>query len=353
VDSPDTPPRQQRLASPPADNPDQPLTSGEPAVSGLEQLSAFAAGQVGGAGGDTANILTLLADSLQVGATCVARVLDGIWRIDQVCDRAGMGLPAGGPLPYSDVFGPALSDVSMPSRIVEDVRTDVRCPRRFTRSGSPVGAITAVPLNWADGRSYGALCTFHPRKRAVPGGEIPVLRLAGRMVMRAMEATITRERERQWAEQLARFAAIVAASDNAIVSADETGRIATWNPGAEALFGYSAEEATGQSLALLLPPEHHAGIPAQVQRIRAGEHVARHHTVGRWKDGSLFDLALTLSPILDERGVVIGLSGIGDDITAKVLAQRESERAQRAAEELETSALTARLGSGSQGIPGP
>ena len=81
--------------------------------------------------------------------------------------------------------------------------------RAATLSSWQVGAITAIPLAWADGPPFGALVTFHPRARTVPSGEIPLLRLAGRMVIQAEEAAAAREREKQWALQLARDAAAV------------------------------------------------------------------------------------------------------------------------------------------------
>jgi PAS domain S-box-containing protein len=114
-----------------------------------------------------------------------------------------------------------------------------------------------------------------------------------------------------------RLAAIVESSDDAIVSKDLDGVIATWNAGAERLFGYMAQEVIGKSIVILIPAEYQDEESRILQRIRRGERIEHFETVRRRKDGSLMPISLTVSPIVDESGRVVGASKIARDITEK------------------------------------
>jgi PAS domain S-box-containing protein len=111
-----------------------------------------------------------------------------------------------------------------------------------------------------------------------------------------------------------RLAAIVESADDAIVSKDLSGVIQSWNAGAERLFGYTAAEAIGQPVTMLIPPGRGDEGPMILARIAAGERVEHYETVRRRKDGTLIDVSLSISPIKDERGRVIGASKIARDI---------------------------------------
>src|SRR5687767_13938312 len=114
-----------------------------------------------------------------------------------------------------------------------------------------------------------------------------------------------------------RLAAIVEASEDAIVSKDLCGVITSWNRGAERLFGYTADEAVGQAITMLIPPDRLGEEDMVLARIRAGERVEHFDTI-RWrKDGTVVDVSLTISPIRDEHGAVIGASKIARDITER------------------------------------
>lgn len=126
----------------------------------------------------------------------------------------------------------------------------------------------------------------------------------------------------------ARLAAIVATSDDAIISKDLSGVITSWNHGAERLFGYSAEEIIGQSVTLLIPLDHLDEEPQIIERIKRGEAIEHYETVRRRKDGSLLDISLTVSPLKDTTGRIVGASKIARDITERRRAEdalRESE----------------------------
>lgn len=112
----------------------------------------------------------------------------------------------------------------------------------------------------------------------------------------------------------AMLAAIVESSEDAILSKTLQGVISTWNRGAERLFGYTAEEVVGRSVTILIPPDRLDEEPAILARIHAGERVDHFETVRRRKDGTLLDISLTISPIRNATGEIIGASKIARDI---------------------------------------
>lgn len=124
----------------------------------------------------------------------------------------------------------------------------------------------------------------------------------------------------------ARLAAIVESSDDAIVSKDLEGLIKTWNRGAERLFGYAAEETIGKPVTMLIPPERFGEEREILQRIRRGESVEHYETVRLRKDGAVLDISLTISPIFDGQGRVIGASKVARDITERKRHEKELRR---------------------------
>jgi len=122
------------------------------------------------------------------------------------------------------------------------------------------------------------------------------------------------------------LAAVVDSADDAIVTKTLEGVITSWNRGAERLFGYAAEEAVGRSVTILIPPDHADEEPAILARIRSGERVEHYETVRVRKDGSRVHISLTVSPIRDSEGRVIGASKIARDITERKRAEEELHR---------------------------
>lgn len=114
-----------------------------------------------------------------------------------------------------------------------------------------------------------------------------------------------------------RLAAIVESSDDAIVSKDLNGIIMTWNRGAERLFGYTQDEVIGKPITILMPPERIDEEPGILARVRRGERVDHYETVRRRKDGSLIDISLTVSPLRDAHGKIVGASKIARDVTER------------------------------------
>jgi len=119
--------------------------------------------------------------------------------------------------------------------------------------------------------------------------------------------------------------AIIAGSDDAIISKDLAGTIRSWNAGAARLFGYTAEEAIGRPITILIPNDQLDEEPRILAAIRRGERVEHFETRRRRKDGSLVELSLTISPIRNAGGTIVGASKIARDITDR----RQAEDAQR------------------------
>ncbi len=140
----------------------------------------------------------------------------------------------------------------------------------------------------------------------------------------AIRADIT---ERKHAEEArARLAEIVKSSDDAIISKTPDGVITSWNHGAEKIFGYSAEEAIGKPMQMLIPPERADEEPEILARIRRGESVDHFETVRVRKDGKLIDISATISPLKDGNGKIIGASKIARDITERKQAEEKIRR---------------------------
>jgi len=117
--------------------------------------------------------------------------------------------------------------------------------------------------------------------------------------------------------QLAHLAAIVASSDDAIISKSLDGRITSWNAGATRIFGYEEQEVVGKPITLIVPPELHDQELAMLEKLRRGERVDHFETVRVAKDGRRVDISLTVSPIRDRLGRVIGASKVSRDITER------------------------------------
>lgn len=172
-----------------------------------------------------------------------------------------------------------------------------------------VAALSFIPI-MAGGRLLGKFMTYYDRPHVFDAAETDLALTIARQLGFALE----QRRASRAAQQLA---AIVESSHDAIVSKDLNGIIASWNYGAERLFGYTADEVIGKPITVIIPPDRLNEEPQILARLRRGECVDHFETVRRRKDGSLIDISLTISPVRDERGRVVGASKIARDITER------------------------------------
>jgi two-component system CheB/CheR fusion protein len=139
--------------------------------------------------------------------------------------------------------------------------------------------------------------------------------------------------DRKQAEQVGqRLVSIVESSDDAIVSKDFNGVITSWNGGAERLFGYTAEDVIGKPITILIPPDRQDEETTILGRIRSGDRVDHYETIRRRKDGSLIEISLTVSPVRNPEGKIVGASKIARDITER---RRSEERINLLAHEVD------------------
>ena len=125
------------------------------------------------------------------------------------------------------------------------------------------------------------------------------------------------------------LAAIVESSDDAIISKNLNGIILSWNLGAQRIFGYTAEEAVGKPILLLIPEDRRHEEDLILSRLRAGQRIEHYETIRRTKDGRLLNIALTISPVRNQEGVIVGVSKIARDITERKRIEEALEEAHR------------------------
>jgi PAS domain S-box-containing protein len=130
------------------------------------------------------------------------------------------------------------------------------------------------------------------------------------------------------AEKERLLSAIVQSSEDAIIAKDPTGTILSWNRGAERIYGYGAEEAIGRNVSMLLPPGNSDELPGILARVLAGERVDHYFTERRRKDGERIFVSLSISPLREGTGRIVGAAAIARDVTGNVELEREREHLQ-------------------------
>jgi PAS domain S-box-containing protein len=243
-----------------------------------------------------------------------------------------------------------LTQLSMAELAVDPPETVARLLTRFARTGQFVPGALALKA----GHSETLVCRIEGALFRATEDRWLLLRLQPQEEavrrFRALNdriAHLNREifdRTRAMRES-ALLSAIVDSSDDAIVSKDLTGIIMSWNRGAERLFGFTAAEAIGRSITIILPPERLDEESDILQRLSRGERIERLETVRLRKDGFPICVSLTISPVKDADGRVIGASKIAHDITARVAQENAlitaNEALKRANADLEHFAYSA------------
>jgi PAS domain S-box-containing protein len=184
-----------------------------------------------------------------------------------------------------------------------------------------IKAVAFIPIQ-ESGRLIGKFMAYYDRPHSFTDESLEL----ARTLAHQLGFSIERVRAQKASQQLI---SIVTSSHDAIVSKDLDGIVTSWNRGAERLFGYAAEEIVGKSITLVIPPDRLDEEPEILRRIRSGESVDHFETVRRRKDGSLVDISLTISPVRDAKGRIVGASKIARDITE----QKEAEARIKASEE--------------------
>src|SRR5690348_9928937 len=180
---------------------------------------------------------------------------------------------------------------------------------------SNIRAVQSTPLVSRSGQLLGMISTHwrephQPTERALWRLDV-LARQAADLIERTRAEAALRESN----DQLRWYASVVENSDDAIITRGLDGIIKSWNKGAERIYGYTAEEAVGKPITIIIPPERLDEEHAILGRIKRGERTDHYETIRQRKDGSLINISLTVSPVRDAQGKVIGASKIARDIT--------------------------------------
>jgi PAS domain S-box-containing protein len=216
----------------------------------------------------------------------------------------------------------------------EDVAaSDLPDDLKQTIAREGISAVAFIPIQ-QDGRLIGKFMAYYdaPHRFADPGVEVALTlaRLLGFSIARLEAEQARRAGERD----ALRLVSIVESSDDAIISKDLNGTIQTWNAAAERLFGYSAEEAVGQPVTILIPTDRQEEEPGILARLRRGERIHHYETVRRHKHGRLIDVSLSVSPMRDGSRQIVGASKIARDISERKEAQRKLQESEQRLQQL-------------------
>lgn len=207
--------------------------------------------------------------------------------------------------------------VGLPGRIwesnqpawISDIRLDDNFPRKATATSQGLRSAFAFPITIKD-KVVGVAEFFSSQVRERDEEFMNMMAAIGIQIGQAIY-------RKQGEDARTKLAAIVESSDDAIVSKDLNGIVTSWNAAAERIFGYTRDEIVGRSITLLIPPELQNDELMILSKIRAGQRIDHFQTVRLRKDGRRIDVSLTVSPIKDEDGHIIGAAKIARDITQK------------------------------------
>jgi PAS domain S-box-containing protein len=220
--------------------------------------------------------------------------------------------------------------------ITEDPRYGQSAPQGAPLFGMPPGQLAvrsylAVPVKSQSGEVLGSLFYGHEQTDVFgPESETLVAAIAAQAAVAIENARLREQlaqnirdldraesRDKHSSKRLSEFAAIIESSDDAIISKDLTGRITSWNPAATRILGYTSEEMIGAPILTIIPDELQADEAIILARIRAGQRVDHFETVRLCKDGRRLDVSLSISPVCDHSGQIVGAAKILRDISAR------------------------------------
>jgi PAS domain S-box-containing protein len=230
-----------------------------------------------------------------------------------------------------DMLGYAASEYI--GRPIADFYADAGLARRILRRLGAGESLRDEPVQMRhkDGSIRDVLVTSNAR---FENGAFVQTRCFSRDVteQRRMERAM-RDSEERAEHTRSLLAAIVESSDDAIISKSLDGQITSWNASARRVFGYVAEEAIGKPITMIIPPEHHHEEQLILERLRRGERIEHFETVRVAKDGRRIDVSLTISPVHDRRGRVVGASKVARDISERKRMEEKLREADRRKDE--------------------
>ena len=210
--------------------------------------------------------------------------------------------------------------------VVPDVRLDESLAvYRKVLDQEEIRALAFVPLA-LDGGVFGKFMLYYAQPHECTTDELEIAQAIAAHVALATQrkrAEIDIPGRKQLEAASRRLAAIVESSHDAIISKDLNGVITSWNQGAERIFGYTAAEVLGHPVSILAAPGHHNEMPEILAQIKQGHRVEHYETRRRRKDGGIIDVSLTVSPVRDAAGQIVGASKIARDISALKFAEQE------------------------------
>jgi PAS domain S-box-containing protein len=185
-----------------------------------------------------------------------------------------------------------------------------------------IRALCFIPL-MSDRAVIGKLMTYYSTPHDFVGEKTALALTIARQVCFALDRFRADEMRHTAHTTRQRLASIIETSDDAIVSKDLNGIVVSWNAGAQRLFGYTPEEMIGKSIVRLIPDDHQDEEPRILDQIRRGERVDHYETIRRRKDGTILHVSLTVSPVKDAYGRIVGASKIARDITERKHAEEQ------------------------------
>lgn len=204
--------------------------------------------------------------------------------------------------------------------VIEDLATETRFEKPTYLVDHGVVSGISIVIHGHE-KPFGAVAAYSTKRRAFNRDEINFLQTVANVLAMAIQ-------RKQSEEAFYLLARIVQSSDDAIISMTTEGTIVSWNPGAEWIYGYKSEEVTGASVSILFPQGQSEELLRILEKINQGQGIDHYETIHMKKGGTTIDVSLTVSPIEDKTGKIVGMSTISRDITEQKRAQEKLRRSE-------------------------